>query len=167
MKKLILSIVVATGSFVATSQVIFSAQSPASVAGLYSFTSNGDGSSWGLLNLNNPADAITAELMLVEDGTPGTNPQGHPISQEGCDPLTNDLTGKIAVIYRNTCTFGVKCLNAQTAGAIGVIVVNREPGLINMSGGAEGTTVMIPVTFISDTDGAALIKMFLQMISEV
>ena len=158
MKKLILSIVVATGSFVATSQVIFSAQSPASVAGLYSFTSNGDGSSWGLLNLNNPADAITAELMLVEDGTPGTNPQGHPISQEGCDPLTNDLTGKIAVIYRNTCGFGVKCLNAQTAGAIGVIVVNREPGLVNMSGGTEGTTVMIPVTFINDTDGAALIS---------
>ena len=158
MKKLILSIVVATGSFVATSQVIFSAQSPASVAGLYSFTSNGDGSSWGLLNLNNPADAITAELMLVEDGTPGTNLQGHPISQEGCSALTNDLTGKIAVIYRNTCSFGVKCLNAQTAGAIGVIIVNREPGLVNMSGGTEGTTVMIPVTFINDTDGATLIS---------
>ena len=158
MKKLILSIVVATGSFVATSQVIFSAQSPASVAGLYSFTSNGDGSSWGLLNLNNPADAITAELMLVEDGTPGTNLQGHPISQEGCSALNNDLTGKIAVIYRNTCSFGVKCLNAQTAGAIGVIIVNREPGLINMAGGAEGATVMIPVTFINDTDGAALIS---------
>lgn len=157
MKKLILSIFVVAGSFAATSQVIFSAQSPVGVAGLYTFTSNGDGSSWGLANLNNPADAITGELMLVEDGTPGTNAQGHPISQEGCSPLTNDLTGKIAVIYRNTCGFGVKALNAQTAGAIGVVIVNREPGYVNMSGGTEGTTVTIPVTFINDTDGATLI----------
>jgi hypothetical protein len=57
------------------------------------------------------------------------------------------------MVYRNTCSFGIKCLNAQNAGAVGVIVVNREPGLVNMAGGAEGLLVTIPVTFISSTDG--------------
>ena len=28
--------------------------------------------------------------------------------------LTNDLTGKIAVVWRNTCQFGGKILNAQS-----------------------------------------------------
>ena len=43
-------------------------------------------------------------LMFVEDGTM----EQIPISQEGCNPLINDLTGKIAVIWRNTCQFGVE-----------------------------------------------------------
>ena len=41
-------------------------------------------------------------LMFVDDGTPGSNPQGNPVAAEGCNPLVNNLTGKIAVIYRNT-----------------------------------------------------------------
>jgi hypothetical protein len=156
MKKVLLTLTLATVTFLASAQVIFSVQSPSSIAGTMAFTNNGDGSSWGLADLMNPADAITAELMLVDDGASGTNPQGNPVSAEGCGPLINDLTGKIAVIYRNTCGFGVKALNAQTAGAIGVIIVNRETALVNMNGGTEGMDVNIPVTFISDVDGLTL-----------
>ena len=29
-----------------------------------------------------------------DDGTTGLNPQGNPLSAEGCNPLINDLTGK-------------------------------------------------------------------------
>ena len=32
--------------------------------------------------------------MLVEDGTPGVNPQGVDSTHEGCSSLINDLTGK-------------------------------------------------------------------------
>ena len=63
--------------------------------------------------------------MMVDDGLPETNAQGNPISAEGCNPLINNLTGKIAVIYRNTCEFGAKALNAQNAGAIGVIIIKN------------------------------------------
>ena len=41
--------------------------------------------------------------MMVDDGTPGVNEAyafQHPLAQESCNPLINDLTGKIAVFYR-------------------------------------------------------------------
>ena len=94
--------------------------------------------------------------MLVEDGTLGLNLQGNPISQEGCSPLTNDLTGKIAVLYRNTCQFGVKALNAQNAGAVGVVIINRDPEAVGMAGGTEGLNITIPVVMVSSTDGLLL-----------
>ena len=40
--------------------------------------------------------------------------------------MINDLTGKIAVLYRNSCDFATKAWNAQVAGAVAVIVINRE-----------------------------------------
>lgn len=74
-----------------------------------------------------------------------------------CAPLTNDLTGKIALIYRGTCEFGAKALAAQNAGAIGVIVINNSPAApIPMGGGANGGSVTIPVVMLSQADGAAL-----------
>ena len=38
-----------------------------------------------------------------------------------------DLTGKIALLGRGDCDFTVKMRNAQNAGAVGVIMVNRIP----------------------------------------
>ncbi|MDG2331317.1 MAG: T9SS type A sorting domain-containing protein [Flavobacteriales bacterium] len=139
-------------------QVIFDVQAPASIAGTVDFTNNGDGSNWGLANLLDPADAILDTLMLAEDGTPGINPQGIDSTYECCgDSIINDLSGKIAVIYRNTCAFGTKALNAQDAGAVGVVIINREPGLVNMDGTAGiGSLVNIPVTFIDAASGAAI-----------
>lgn len=162
MKKLLLSLFMGVVALSATSQVIFQVKAPSGLSGLYEFTNNGDGSGWGLADLTNPADAVEDTLMLVDDGTPGTNAQGHPFSAEGCSPLINDLTGKIAVIFRydgvsdNSCGFGTKALNAQNAGAVGVVIINREPGLISMSGGTDGANVTIPVAFISSEDGELL-----------
>ena len=130
MKKILLSalaLCLATWSF---SQVIFSGISPASIAGNYNFSWAPPTAGWGSPDFLVPGTFIQGELMIVEDGTPGTNPQGNPVSQEGCSPLTNNLTGKIAVVYRNTCEFGTKAKNAQDAGAIGVIVLNRDPEVI-------------------------------------
>jgi hypothetical protein len=67
------------------------------------------------------------------------------------------LDGKIAVIYRNTCEFGTKALNAENAGAVGVIIINREDEVIQMGGGADGLNVTIPVVFISSVSGAQLV----------
>jgi len=138
------------------SQVVFNVTSPASISGSYDFTNQGDGSDWGLANLLSPSVAVLDTVVIADDGTPGLNPQGNPIAWEACNAITNNVAGKIVMVYRNTCSFGIKCLNAQNAGAVGVIVVNREPGLVNMAGGAEGLLVNIPVTFISSTDGALI-----------
>ena len=42
------------------------------------------------------------------------------------------------------------------AGAIGVIIINREPGLINMSPGDSGALCIIPAFFIDYYDGVAI-----------
>lgn len=144
------------------SQVSFTVTAPASIAGGYNFTSNGDGTDWGLANLLNPLDAVMDTLMLVEDGTPGLNAQGIPFSNEGCGTLTNDLTGKIAVVYRydgvsaNVCWYGTKVLMAEQAGAVGVVMINREDALINVPGTTDGPLTSIPFAFISKSDGAIL-----------
>jgi len=171
MKKALLSLTAIVAGFAAYGQVVVAGVSPAPIQGNYDFSTQAncgawpgetDDGTWGVLNnldFNVAGTFIQDTLMLVEDGTPGTNPEGNPISQEGCNPLINDLTGKIAVIYRNSCNFTTKLLNAQNAGAIAAIIVNREDALLGMLGDAvEGIQVEIPAVFISNVDGNALIS---------
>jgi hypothetical protein len=153
MKKLILSFAAIALTFWSGAQVICAGVSPNSIQGNYQFSWADPASGWGTPDFLIPGTYIQDTLMMVDDGLPGTNAQGNPISAEGCNPLINNLTGKIAVIYRNTCEFGAKALNAQNAGAIGVIIINREPGVIAMGAGASGANVTIPVVMIQDSDG--------------
>ena len=69
--------------------------------------------------------------------------------------------GSIALIQRGTCTFAVKAVNAQAAGASAVIIFNQgndptREGLIvgTLIPGGEGVT--IPVVGASFANGAAL-----------
>jgi len=48
------------------------------------------------------------------------------------DALGIDLTGKIALCYRGTTSFFEKANAAAERGAIGVIIVNNQSGIINM-----------------------------------
>lgn len=170
MKKLLLSITAVVAGYAAYAQVVVAGVSPAAIQGNYDYSVQAncgswpgetDDGTWGVLSnldFNVAGTYILDTLMLVEDGTPGLNAQGHPISQEGCDTLINDLTGKIAVIYRNTCNFTTKLLNAQNAGAIAAIIVNREDALLGMLGdNVEGIQVTIPAVFVSSVTGNALI----------
>lgn len=171
-KKILLSLTFIASAFASQAQVVVAGVSPASVQGNYDYGNQthefwpgeaGDGS-WDLqFDFNIAGNFIQDTLVFVEDGTPGLNPQGNPLSQEGCfGPLTNsiadgnDLTGHIAVIYRNTCDFGYKALQAQNAGAIAVILLNREDALIGLLGGTDGPSVTIPVVVISNINGDIL-----------
>lgn len=160
MKKLLLSIALVGSSFMYHAQVILAATAPASIAGNYEFTW-GDPTTggWGTPNFLVPGTFIQGDLVLVDDGTPGTNATyGNLLAEEGCNPsLAGAYTGKIVLIRRNTCEFGIKALQAQQAGAIGVIIVNREPGVIEIGPGADGANVTIPVGFVSDATGAAFL----------
>jgi len=146
----------------ASSQVSFTIIEPASISGGYEFTSNGDAPNWGLVDLNDPNDAVQDTVVLVDDGLPGLNAQGVPFANEGCNPLINDLTGKIAFVYRydgastNDCFAGTKVLNAQNAGAVGVILVNRTEGVYGYNGTTDGPATTIPFAFISKSDGAII-----------
>lgn len=73
----------------------------------------------------------------------------------GCDSIEAGLyAGKIVLIRRGVCEFGVKALRAERGGAIAVVIVNHfanatETGctLFNMLPGAVGAQVTIPAFF--------------------
>lgn len=157
MKKLLLTLSVVASAYWSSAQVIVAGVSPSSIIANYNFSWAEPGA-WGTPDFNIPGTFVQDTLMLVDDGSTGTNAQGHPIAQEGCNPLVNSLAGKIAVIYRNTCEFGKKAYNAQIAGAVGVIIINRDADVIPMGGGNDGPNVTIPVVMLGNAEGALLVE---------
>jgi len=107
---------------------------------------------WGLTpDLNDPLNAIQEFTVIVADSTAGDS--------LGCNALVNAaaVAGKIAVVYRGVCEFGMKVLNAQNAGAIGVVIINRVPGApLEMGAGAVGAQDTIPAVMITLEAGALL-----------
>jgi len=104
-----------------------------------------DGS--GTVNFNQPNDHIQAEAVLA-------NPE------LGCTALSNPsaISGKIALIIRGTCQFGLKMRNAQNAGAIGVIIINNVDGVVGMGPGTDGASVTIPGAMILQNDGQQILN---------
>ncbi|QCR23597.1 T9SS-dependent M36 family metallopeptidase [Pontibacter sp. SGAir0037] len=95
--------------------------------------------------------AVTGKLVLAEA-------PGNPV--EGCGTFTNAsaMAGNIAVVYRGSCEFGAKVLNAQQAGAIAVVVINNATGApISMGAGATNPDLIrIPSLMTTDVAGAAI-----------
>ncbi|MFT5758236.1 MAG: hypothetical protein ACI9LM_002975 [Alteromonadaceae bacterium] len=97
---------------------------------------------------------VAGKLVRIEDDTPSIN--------DGCTDAVNaaDLAGNIAVIDRGACAFVLKVRNAQTAGAIAVIVANNDQdgtgdNVLSM-GGADFEDIVIPNMMVSYNDGATL-----------
>lgn len=69
-----------------------------------------------------------------------------------------DLKGKIALIKRGSISFVDKTINAQSAGASGVIIYNEDgqEGFVSMS---TSPMVKIPSVFIRNSDGKRLMKL--------
>jgi minor extracellular serine protease Vpr len=76
---------------------------------------------------------------------------------EACDPLADDLAGKVALISRGSCSFYDKALNAINAGAVAVVIHNNVPGLFHGTLGSpiDGIT---PVVGISLEDGLFILS---------
>ncbi|MEK5071551.1 S8 family serine peptidase [Sporosarcina sp. FSL K6-1508] len=64
-----------------------------------------------------------------------------------------DFKGKYALVSRGDIGFVDKALNAQTAGAAGIIIYNNAPGTINMAGDAA---IKIPYMSIMQADGVKM-----------
>ena len=128
--------------FSATLQAqILRIDSPLTIEGLYIF----DVAAFG-----GALDTIwTGCGVVVDDGT--------AMPSEGCNALINgaELMGNIAIIDRGSCEFGLKCKNAEDAGAIACIVANNVPlaGTFSMGPGVVGGQVTIPCVMISYEDG--------------
>lgn len=98
---------------------------------------------------------VTGTVVAVDtDGTPSA------ASTSGCEAgdFAGFSVGAIALMQRGTCTFAVKALNAQNAGARAAIVFNRgTPGATATVAGTLGSPlVQIPVVGSSHAVGVDL-----------
>lgn len=110
------------------------------------YTIDGEEGSAPFLSAGNtePSDYVKTSFDVVEAGI------GEPADFEG-----KDVKGKYALIQRGGIAFTDKALNAQNAGADGVIIYNNEDGIVNM---ATEDTIEIPQLFMLKNDGDKLAK---------
>jgi hypothetical protein len=103
-------------------------------------------------------------------------PTPTPSSASGCtaSDFTGFTAGRIALIQRGTCNFGVKVLNAKAAGAAGVIIFNEgnssPAGRIGLLSGSlldasdNPFIPTIPVAFTSFAIGESLYNAYQQAV---
>ena len=170
MKKIILFLSILT-SITINSQVVVKGVAPTSIAGVnYNFEwADPAGGDWSSPDFNLPNTFVQDSLALVVDNShEGDNPAyaiAHPLANEGC--LTKDgeqyvqpsLEGKIAVVWRGSCQFGLKAALAENNGAVGIIIINHSGDPVGMAGGDSGTVIDIPVVMISTMDGQNLLSL--------
>jgi hypothetical protein len=131
-------------------------------------TWSADGQTYTLVNDWNPGTSNgTANGPIQPSGgiVMPPDPNGST-STAGCtsadfDPAT--MSGKVALIQRGGCNFGVKVLNAKAAGATGVIIFNEgNPGRTGVLSGSlvdannKPFVPDIPVAFTSFDIGKSL-----------
>lgn len=77
---------------------------------------------------------------------------------DGCTAISTSLSGRIALIDRGACDFSLKALNAQSAGAIAVVIANNQGGtqIFTMAAGTSANRVRIPAIMVSQNDAATL-----------
>lgn len=98
-----------------------------------------------------PPPPFSGTFPMAKTGTTAT-------ANDACNvvaPAPGSLTGKIALIRRGTCGFYEKSINAQNAGAIGVVLYNNVAGPLNPTV-AGAPPVTIPVVAITAADGALI-----------
>ena len=78
---------------------------------------------------------------------------------DGCEPFTTNVVGTIALVNRGNCTGEQKAVNAQAAGALGLLIAHNlngspAPGLPNDQDIPDSVT--IPVMSMSNAAGVEL-----------
>jgi len=148
MKKIILLTGLALFTLGINAQVIFNVQTPANLSGNHDFMA-AISTDWGIPDMSDPINSVLDTLAFVDDGTVGD-------SLSCSNTVGPEVNGKIAVLYRGDCQFGVKAFNAQNAGARAVIIINNVgTASINPGGGTDGVNVTIPVIMIDSALGAS------------
>jgi len=98
----------------------------------------------------------TREISVNPSAWGGSNPVSgmakfaEPL--EACDPITNDLTGKIAIVKRGSCSFDTKAVNAELAGAVAVLVLNNGGTDASMGCSNGCDHISVPAIFVPEEE---------------
>ena len=118
-------------------------------ANLVAFTISPDDKKIGYNNSDSPAPPTSGSFPLARTGTATA-------TADGCSALAaGSLAGKVALIRRGTCSFYQKSINAQNAGAAGVIIYNNAAGFLSPT--VAGTpAITVPVVAITAVNGVII-----------
>ena len=97
-----------------------------------------------------PLDAdggTTGKIVLADDGV--------GVTTDACEPLLNNVDGKVVLVDRGACTFTSKVGNAQAGNAKGVMVANNQPTGPAPMGGSD-PSIVIPSVGVTRDFGDAL-----------
>jgi hypothetical protein len=113
MKQLYFGLLASLAFTSANAQIVVSVEAPAALEGNYSFTWAAPDQGWGTADLVDPLNSVLDTAVFAFDDTAADS--------LACDTIVNisEVVGKIAVVYRGSCNFSLKALNAQDAGAVG------------------------------------------------
>lgn len=106
---------------------------------------------------------LTVNNRVIEgqalNGSVGKNPTAPlvvvPNVGRSADFAAVNVKGAIAIVRRGEIRFLDKAQNAAVAGAVGLVIVNNEPGNLY---GVLGGTVSIPVLTLSKEQGSSLLE---------
>jgi large repetitive protein len=116
------------------------------------FDAAGTGKSVGLAGFGKDAFDTTGAVVVAADDQ-GTD------SADACEPLVNNVAGKIVLVHRGICSFVQKAQNIQSAGGLGCIVTNvptsAQPTIPPFMGGTT-SAITIPILSLALADGQAL-----------
>ncbi|EGD81823.1 hypothetical protein PTSG_02537 [Salpingoeca rosetta] len=119
---------------------VFRVDSPPEIAGNFSATK-------GLFTPALTGNVLSGTLFIEKQNPLGCSDRG------GVSP---EAKGRIAVVQRGECKFTEKTLNAQAAGAIGIVIVNDADTLDFRMAGEEGLELDIPAFMVQKSTGATL-----------
>lgn len=123
----------------------------------------------GVFNTNNPDTndlhnhpVLNREFVIIQKNqlsTVGSSSEGCTSGQQSVAlPPSNNVSNKIVLIDRGSCSFVEKVSGAQQGGAAGVIVINNVDGPPITMGGSDapGQTINIPAVMVSKSVGDVL-----------
>ncbi len=94
-----------------------------------------------------PSFAVTGALVVVDDGDGDT--------ADGCQPYVNSSTvaGNIALVARGGCNYLEKALNAEAAGAAGVLLTDDRFGWVPPDVNNSNDTTPVPIVSVTELQG--------------
>lgn len=119
-----------------------------------------NGTDYDLMELSGPGVGVTGEVVPVDINL--TPPRASTSGCDAADFTPGLVSGKVALLQRGTCGFGVKVANAEAAGAVGAIVFNQgngtpeaNPDRYDLFAGTLGAPAGIPAVSVSFATGEA------------
>lgn len=106
---------------------------------------------YALMTYSGSGNVTSAPVQPVDLNLGGTSTSGCEASDFG-----GFVRGNVALVRRGTCSFGMKVVNAQTAGASAVIVMNTTPGSAAFAGTLGSPIGTVPSLGTSYSIGESL-----------